>query len=146
METARIRSVRTQYLYTQDEAYPNSFTNLKSRWCMRSFPVSEEDHRSRSQERKRKLPDDEEGSDSSPNGSPKKQRLNRIRGSSKLRNQYNSDADSSLPTPQVTGDEEEAHQLGKAQAAVEESGNFEDDLEADLYAEFEAAGMDQEKG
>ncbi|KAH8885569.1 hypothetical protein GQ53DRAFT_357516 [Thozetella sp. PMI_491] len=104
--------------------------------------------RSRSQSRKRKLGEEEEEeevSDASRNNSPKKQRLSRARGSSKLRAQYNSDADSSLPTPQVTGDEEEV-QLGNGTIEKQERDDVADALEADLFAEFEAAGVEQEKG
>ncbi len=97
----------------------------------------------RSQSRKRKLAneDDETDGGQDEETSPKKQRLSRARDSSKLRTQHNPDGDSSLPTPQVTGDEEDI-QLGKD--AIDED-NLDDELEADLFAEFEAAGMSQKR-
>ncbi|KAK3368012.1 hypothetical protein B0H63DRAFT_88843 [Podospora didyma] len=92
------------------------------------------------------------------------------RGTTSLRNQYElkeADADSnnnintsSLPTPQVTGDEDDVSLL-KQQQAVGEGDGFDDIDEAELMAEFEAEfeaveaeqqaaahpqGGDQEKG
>ena len=102
--------------------------------------------RSRSQSKKRKLGQEDEDADHDGQGgdSPsKKPKLSRTRDSSKLRVQHNADADSSLLTPQVTGDEED---IEKRKYSAEEIRNIEDELEADLFAEFEAAGMSQEKG
>lgn len=105
--------------------------------------------------RKRKHVDtDEEGGasetdsvDGNSSSLSKKQRLARDRPGSSLRAEYNVDADS-LPTPQVTGDEGDAavkngsshptDEAGEADVADDDSVDInEDELEADLLAEFE---------
>ncbi|KAK5659133.1 hypothetical protein OQA88_1223 [Cercophora sp. LCS_1] len=108
--------------------------------------------------RKRKLEDESEGgtdSDTASKGTAKRlRRTKSVRGTSSLRNQYVSDVDgdgdgdgnSSLPTPQVTGDEEEAALLKQSQFEDQGMDNLEAELEAELLAEFEAAGGQQEKG
>jgi RNA polymerase II subunit A-like phosphatase len=80
----------------------------------------------------------------------KKQRLARSRGYSSLRAEFvNSDdaVDGSLPTPQVTGDEDDVMLLkpdgeendGDDEQNIDESFDFDDDvLEAELLAELEA--------
>jgi len=75
----------------------------------------------------------------------KKQRLAKSRPSSSLRAEYHADGDSSLPTPQITGDEDDVSLIKVAtqnsQVDALENETFEideDDLEADLMAEFEA--------
>jgi RNA polymerase II subunit A-like phosphatase len=109
--------------------------------------------------RKRKHDDDDDESGASEadsvNGSPsslaKKQRLAKDRPGSSLRAEYNVDADASLPTPQITGDEGDAPILKGSSQATEPNDDAngaddddsaldidEDDLEADLLAEFEA--------
>lgn len=78
-------------------------------------------------------------------------RTKNARGTSSLRNQYVSDVDgeeaagkakkSSLPTPQVTGDEDGGGERNGLDAEMEA------EMEAELMAEFEAApGMVEEKG
>lgn len=75
----------------------------------------------------------------------KKQRLAKSRPSSSLRAEYHADEDSSLPTPHITGDEDDislvkvAAQNNIGDIAGNETFEIdEDDLEADLMAEFEA--------
>ncbi|KAK3346395.1 hypothetical protein B0T25DRAFT_278323 [Lasiosphaeria hispida] len=100
----------------------------------------------------------------------KLRRTKSLRGTSSLRNQYvsdvdgDADGDSSLLTPQVTGDEEEVSlikggltpSLVEAEASATEADldatDLEAEFEAELMAEFEAAaggeanGNDGEKG
>ena len=104
--------------------------------------------------RKRKYEDEDEGteaseSDNADGSAAKKQRLLKSKPSSSLRDELQVEANSSLPTPQVTGDEDN-FRLGNGNGAGQGKqpaghaqeevlpGIDEDDLEADLIAEFEA--------
>ncbi|KAK4442692.1 putative RNA polymerase II subunit A C-terminal domain phosphatase [Podospora aff. communis PSN243] len=91
--------------------------------------------------------------------SKKLRRTQSVRGTSSLRNQYVSDADgdgdrdSSLPTPQGTGDEEDIKGDVELKDLDEADPDLEAELEAELMAEFEAAPavevggeQEQEKG
>ncbi|KAF6829639.1 RNA polymerase ii ctd phosphatase [Colletotrichum plurivorum] len=80
---------------------------------------------------KRKAVDDDTASDEGGSALSKKQRVARSRGASKL--------SSSLPTPQITGDEEDA---SLATIAGFDDDDLDADLEADLEAELLAAGED----
>ncbi|KAK2011996.1 hypothetical protein LZ32DRAFT_532997 [Colletotrichum eremochloae] len=95
---------------------------------------------------KRKAMDDDTASDEGGSVLSKKQRLAKNRGASKLSSVRTPNAEdnesSSLPTPQVTGDEEDVS-LVPDSGAVDGGDDFdEDDLEADLEAELAAAGDD----
>ncbi|KAH8903727.1 hypothetical protein BR93DRAFT_884586 [Coniochaeta sp. PMI_546] len=103
--------------------------------------------------RKRKHVDDDDESaasdaDSVENNSSslsKKQRLARDRPGSSLRAEYNADADTSLPTPQVTGDEADASTSNGATDDDDGLDIDEDELEADLIAEFEAEEREEQE-
>ncbi|GJC77209.1 RNA polymerase II subunit A C-terminal domain phosphatase [Colletotrichum liriopes] len=95
---------------------------------------------------KRKAMDDDAASDEGGSALSKKQRVAKSRGASKLSSVRTPNAEdnesSSLPTPQVTGDEEDVS-LVPDSGAVDGGDDFdEDDLEADLEAELAAAGED----
>ncbi|KAB5533397.1 RNA polymerase II subunit A C-terminal domain phosphatase [Coniochaeta sp. 2T2.1] len=101
--------------------------------------------------RKRKHADDDTESVASSTGNAdetsgsvsKKQRL----AGSSLRAEYNADADASLPTPQVTGDEVDTAVANgspdEASAADNDDDDDDDDLEADILAEFEAEEQEE---
>ncbi|KAF9874325.1 FCP1-like phosphatase [Colletotrichum karsti] len=96
---------------------------------------------------KRKAVDDDNASDEGGSALSKKQRVAKSRGASKLSSVRTPNADdnesSSLPTPQVTGDEEDASLLPDGAVNLDNGADFdEDDLEADLEAELLAAGDD----
>ncbi|OLN91700.1 RNA polymerase II subunit A C-terminal domain phosphatase [Colletotrichum chlorophyti] len=93
---------------------------------------------------KRKAIDDDTASDDGGSALSKKQRVAKSRGASKLSSVRTPNAEdnesSSLPTPQVTGDEEDVALVPDG-GAVDDGDDFdEDDLEADLEAELAAAG------
>ncbi|GKT50467.1 RNA polymerase II subunit A C-terminal domain phosphatase SSU72 [Colletotrichum spaethianum] len=95
---------------------------------------------------KRKAADDDTASDEGGSALSKKQRVAKSRGASKLSSVRTPNAEdnesSSLPTPQVTGDEEDVSLVPDG-GAVDGGDDFdEDDLEADLEAELAAAGDD----
>ncbi|KAK1593511.1 FCP1-like phosphatase [Colletotrichum navitas] len=96
---------------------------------------------------KRKAMDDDTASDEGGSALSKKQRVAKSRGASKLSSVRTPNAEdnesSSLPTPQVTGDEEDVSLVPDSAAAEGGDDDFdEDDLEADLEAELAAAGED----
>ncbi|KAK2039474.1 FCP1-like phosphatase [Colletotrichum somersetense] len=99
---------------------------------------------------KRKAMDDDTASDEGGSALSKKQRVAKSRGASKLSsvrtpNNAEDNESSSLPTPQVTGDEEDVSLVPDSGAADGGGGDDdfdEDDLEADLEAELAAAGDD----
>ncbi|KAK0625173.1 hypothetical protein B0T17DRAFT_590829 [Bombardia bombarda] len=113
--------------------------------------------------KKRKASDEDDEADLDENSIlAKRLRRTRSRGVSSLRNQYVADdaIDSSLPTPQVTGDEDDVASQLKSFATItttasqqqQDGGaadNFDDEfddideaeLEADFMAEFEAADL-----
>ncbi|KZL82419.1 fcp1-like phosphatase [Colletotrichum incanum] len=95
---------------------------------------------------KRKAMDDDTASDEGGSALSKKQRVAKSRGASKLSSVRTPNAEdnesSSLPTPQVTGDEEDVSLVPDV-GTVDGVDDFdEDDLEADLEAELAAAGDD----
>ncbi|GJC91217.1 FCP1-like phosphatase [Colletotrichum higginsianum] len=94
---------------------------------------------------KRKAMDDDTASDEGGSALSKKQRVAKSRGASKLSSVRTPNAEdhesSSLPTPQITGDEEDISRARDDGAVVDGGDDFdEDDLEADLEAELAAAG------
>lgn len=96
---------------------------------------------------KRKAVDDDNASDEGGSALSKKQRVAKSRGASKLSSVRTPNADdnesSSLPTPQVTGDEEDVSLVPDGGVNLDNGADFdEDDLEADLEAELLAAGED----
>ncbi|KAL0940104.1 RNA polymerase ii ctd phosphatase [Colletotrichum truncatum] len=96
---------------------------------------------------KRKAVDDDTASDEGGSALSKKQRVAKSRGASKLSSVRTPNADdnesSSLPTPQVTGDEEDVSLVPDGGVNLDNGADFdEDDLEADLEAELLAAGED----
>ncbi|WYZ33807.1 hypothetical protein EsH8_I_000083 [Colletotrichum jinshuiense] len=97
---------------------------------------------------KRKAMDDDTASDEGGSALSKKQRVAKSRGASKLSSVRTPNAEdnesSSLPTPQVTGDEEDVSLVpdGGAAAGGGDDDFDLDDLEADLEAELAAAGED----
>lgn len=91
--------------------------------------------------------DDDTASDEGGSALSKKQRIAKSRGASKLSsvrtpNVEDNNESSSLPTPQVTGDEEDIALIPDNIAANGVDDFDEDDLEADLEAELAAAGED----
>ncbi|OIW26228.1 hypothetical protein CONLIGDRAFT_580853 [Coniochaeta ligniaria NRRL 30616] len=115
--------------------------------------------------RKRKHVDDDdesaasetENADDNSSSLSKKQRLARERPGSSLRAEYHADADTSLPTPQVTGDEGETSVSNGGSRPIEQTVAAdmaddddsldidEDELEADLIAEFEAEEREEQE-
>ncbi|TDZ33319.1 RNA polymerase II subunit A C-terminal domain phosphatase [Colletotrichum spinosum] len=96
---------------------------------------------------KRKATDDDAASDEGGSALSKKQRVAKSRGASKLSSVRTPNADnnesSSLPTPQVTGDEADVSLVPEDAVNLDNGADFdEDDLEADLEAELLAAGED----
>lgn len=92
------------------------------------------------------------------NSSSKKQRLAGDRPKSSLRAEYKADADTDLPAPRVAADNEDASTVNGASRPTEEATEGyvaadddeddnldEDELEADLIAEFEAEEREEQE-
>ncbi|KAK1487287.1 FCP1-like phosphatase [Colletotrichum cuscutae] len=111
------------------------------------LPSSQESANAASGGTKRKAMDDDTASDEGGSALSKKQRIAKSRGASKLSSVRtpsveDNNESSSLPTPQVTGDEEDVALIPDNVAANGVDDFDEDDLEADLEAELAAAGED----
>ena len=110
---------------------------------------SSRSHKSNLSVRGRKHPRDETDEEETDEESSlaKKQRLARVRttGLKTVKTPHSATSESSLPTPEITGEEEATDETEVAPPEAEDDGDVDDDdLEAEMMAEFERGDWEEQ--